>query len=84
MHRVEMKKSFWWETMGVGDYYIGLDVHKKSITYVIKTNEGTLVRWGSATAAHRGPSPKTAHVVAQPKTQLHGFNNIQRFMTNMG
>ncbi len=36
-------------------YYIGLDVHKKSITYVIKTNEGTLVRQGSVSAT-RGPT----------------------------
>ena len=33
-----------------GHYYIGLDVHKKSITYVIKTHEGQLVRQGSVTA----------------------------------
>jgi len=25
-------------------YYIGLDIHKKSITLVIKTKEGELVR----------------------------------------
>ncbi len=31
-------------------YYIGLDVHKKSITYVIKTHEGQLVRQGSVLA----------------------------------
>ncbi len=31
-------------------YYIGLDVHKKSIICVIKTNEGTLVRQGSVSA----------------------------------
>ena len=31
-------------------YYIGLDVHKKTITYVIKTHEGQLVRQGSVLA----------------------------------
>ena len=30
--------------------YSGLDVHKKTITYVIKTNEGKLVRQGSVAA----------------------------------
>ena len=31
-------------------YYIGLDVHKKSITFVIKTHAGRLVRHGAVTA----------------------------------
>ena len=31
-------------------YYIGLDVHKKTITYVIKTHQGQLVRQGSVLA----------------------------------
>ncbi len=31
-------------------YYIGLDVHKKTITCVIKTHEGQLVRQGSVLA----------------------------------
>ena len=34
-------------------YYIGLDVHKKTITYVIKTSEGQLVRQGSVLATRR-------------------------------
>ena len=28
-------------------YYIGLDIHKKSITYVMKTDSGELARQGS-------------------------------------
>jgi len=31
-------------------YYIGLDIHKKSITFVIKTASGQLVRQGSLAA----------------------------------
>ena len=31
-------------------YYIGLDIHKKSITFVIKTGGGQLVRQGSIEA----------------------------------
>lgn len=31
-------------------YYIGLDVHKKSITFVIKTHDGRLVRHGAVRA----------------------------------
>ncbi len=33
-------------------YYIGLDIHKKSITFVIKTKEGELVRQGRLEATH--------------------------------
>ncbi len=33
-------------------YYIGLDIHKKSITFVIKTKEGELVRQGRVEATH--------------------------------
>ena len=34
-------------------HYIGLDVHKKTITYVIKTHQGQLVRQGSVLATRR-------------------------------
>ena len=43
-------------------YYIGLDVHKKTITYVIKTHEGQLVRRGSVLATRPDLAAWTAAI----------------------
>jgi hypothetical protein len=36
-------------------HYIGLDVHKKTISYCIKTAAGQIVKEGTLAAGERGP-----------------------------
>jgi len=35
-------------------HYIGFDVHKKSISYCVKTGEGRIAEEGKLRAAHEG------------------------------
>ncbi|GAB7024802.1 hypothetical protein [Geotalea toluenoxydans] len=67
-------------------YYIGLDIHKKSIAYCIKKIDGTLVHQGNITADRKALQgwlielPALGSVPWKPPSLLAGFMTFLNLM----